>query len=252
MAWCCQATSHHLCQCWPRSMSPYDITRPQCVNCQPPASSRLMPWWYKEPSHQLTFLVISSQFVCNILYNTWEFLYNISMAWCKTAVTPLLMNWSYCSLALSPWSPWHGNSQNRALHMRYNRHVAIHLPSKSRSHPGLGLPWLWGSWATVYEHQTHREVEVCSDHDWCRAVGCHEGPPELPYDASARAEACLSSLGQPVYKNKPWLVYSVGPGHASRIGGKKLKCAFLWKILWGINCILFRFVPNFLRSLSQY
>ena len=25
----------------------------------------------------------------------------ISMAWCKTAVTPLLMHWSYCSLALS-------------------------------------------------------------------------------------------------------------------------------------------------------
>ena len=23
MAWCCQATSHHLSQCWPRSLSPY-------------------------------------------------------------------------------------------------------------------------------------------------------------------------------------------------------------------------------------
>ena len=23
MAWCCQATSHHLSQCWPRSMSPF-------------------------------------------------------------------------------------------------------------------------------------------------------------------------------------------------------------------------------------
>ena len=28
MAWC-QATSHYLSQCWPRSLSPYDITRPQ-------------------------------------------------------------------------------------------------------------------------------------------------------------------------------------------------------------------------------
>ena len=27
----------------------------------------------------------------------------ISMAWCKTAVTPLLMHWSYCSLAQSLW-----------------------------------------------------------------------------------------------------------------------------------------------------
>ena len=29
MAWCCQATSHYLSQCWPRSLSPY---RPQWVN----------------------------------------------------------------------------------------------------------------------------------------------------------------------------------------------------------------------------
>ena len=32
MAWCRQATSHYLGQCWPRSISPYDITRPQWVN----------------------------------------------------------------------------------------------------------------------------------------------------------------------------------------------------------------------------
>ena len=28
MAWCHQATSHYLSQCWPRSLSPYGITRP--------------------------------------------------------------------------------------------------------------------------------------------------------------------------------------------------------------------------------
>ena len=28
-AWCRQATSHYLSQCWPRSMSPYGVTRPQ-------------------------------------------------------------------------------------------------------------------------------------------------------------------------------------------------------------------------------
>ena len=32
MAWCRQAPSHYLKQCWPRSMSPYGITRPQWVN----------------------------------------------------------------------------------------------------------------------------------------------------------------------------------------------------------------------------
>ena len=29
MAWCRQATSHYLSQCWPRSLSPFGVTRPQ-------------------------------------------------------------------------------------------------------------------------------------------------------------------------------------------------------------------------------
>ena len=32
MAWCHQATSHYLSQCWPRSLSPYGVTRPQWFN----------------------------------------------------------------------------------------------------------------------------------------------------------------------------------------------------------------------------
>ena len=31
MAWCHQATSHYLNQCWPRSPTPYGVTRPQWV-----------------------------------------------------------------------------------------------------------------------------------------------------------------------------------------------------------------------------
>ena len=31
MAWCIQATSHYLSQWWPRSMSPYSVTRPEWV-----------------------------------------------------------------------------------------------------------------------------------------------------------------------------------------------------------------------------
>ena len=32
MAWCRQATSHYLSQCWSRSLTPYDVTRPQWVD----------------------------------------------------------------------------------------------------------------------------------------------------------------------------------------------------------------------------
>ena len=39
MAWCRQATSHYLSQCWPRSMSPNGVTRPQWVNSNPPGQN---------------------------------------------------------------------------------------------------------------------------------------------------------------------------------------------------------------------
>ena len=39
MAWCHQATSHYLSQCWPRSLSPYDITRPQWLNSLRPSGA---------------------------------------------------------------------------------------------------------------------------------------------------------------------------------------------------------------------
>ena len=32
MAWCRQATSHYLSQCWHRSLSPYGVTRPEWVS----------------------------------------------------------------------------------------------------------------------------------------------------------------------------------------------------------------------------
>ena len=34
MAWCHQATSHYMSQCWPRSVSSYGVTRPQWVDGQ--------------------------------------------------------------------------------------------------------------------------------------------------------------------------------------------------------------------------
>ena len=43
MAWCRQATSHYLSQCWPRSMSPYGVTRPQWV--------KVMAWACLVPIH---------------------------------------------------------------------------------------------------------------------------------------------------------------------------------------------------------
>ena len=43
MAWCRQATSHYLSQCWPRFLPPYGVTRPQCVN-----NNVIAPWYYPQ------------------------------------------------------------------------------------------------------------------------------------------------------------------------------------------------------------
>ena len=60
MAWCCQAASHYPSQCWPRSMSPYGVIRPQWVHAgvttrwcngrliYPPVA-RKHPVWCKAP-----------------------------------------------------------------------------------------------------------------------------------------------------------------------------------------------------------
>ena len=41
MAWCRQATSHYLTRCWPRSLPPYGVTRPQWVNKQQTTSTKM-------------------------------------------------------------------------------------------------------------------------------------------------------------------------------------------------------------------
>ena len=40
MAWCRQATSHYLSQCWPRSMLPNGVTKPQWV--------KMFPWVFRK------------------------------------------------------------------------------------------------------------------------------------------------------------------------------------------------------------
>ena len=71
MAWCHQATSHYLSQCWPRSKSPYGVTRPQWVNGKEPIPQTVYKlniphFWFII----LVFMILSSQkFAWYQLYN---------------------------------------------------------------------------------------------------------------------------------------------------------------------------------------
>ena len=48
MAWCRQATSHYLSQCWPRSLSPYGVIRPQWVQVMAAAWRHQTITWSNE------------------------------------------------------------------------------------------------------------------------------------------------------------------------------------------------------------
>ena len=53
MAWLSQATSHYLSQCWPRSMLPYGVTRPQwCLSL----------WWF--------FFLLLNEDICWIVVSS--------------------------------------------------------------------------------------------------------------------------------------------------------------------------------------
>ena len=49
MAWCHQATSHYLNQYWPRSLSPYDVIRPQWVK---QFQDQPGIWWDNAQNHE--------------------------------------------------------------------------------------------------------------------------------------------------------------------------------------------------------
>ena len=51
MAWCRQATSHYLSQCWPRSVSPYGVTRPH-QKCNRVQSSLTILYTYMYVEHE--------------------------------------------------------------------------------------------------------------------------------------------------------------------------------------------------------
>ena len=80
MAWCRQATSHYLSQCWPRSLSPYDVTRPECVK-----STDLLDLLQEEVSALKVHLdtILLHGFVENLVVWLWQFDAR-EQIWCDT------------------------------------------------------------------------------------------------------------------------------------------------------------------------
>ena len=81
MARCRQATSHYLIQCWPRSLLPYGLTRPQWVN-----TLRL---WQMSAILQKTFSNWFSNWFMKIVYFDSHFIEIVTHGWIDN--TPALV-----------------------------------------------------------------------------------------------------------------------------------------------------------------
>ena len=90
MAWCRQATSHYLSQCWPRSMSPYGVTRPQWVNI----INLLAPGRWGNNLKSIIFnlalaVTLKLKWMVQIYVNEKSTLVQV-MAWCRQATSHYL------------------------------------------------------------------------------------------------------------------------------------------------------------------
>ena len=77
MAWCRQAPSQYLSQCWPSSMSPYGVTRPQWVKflCHDQIkilyhfyNSSFPEWWCLTKEISLSLIPHKTYWITKILY----------------------------------------------------------------------------------------------------------------------------------------------------------------------------------------
>ena len=75
MAWCHQATSHYLSQCWPRYLSPYDTMRSQWVNAHDNViydqQFLLMGWPEAEVIMAQLSVIQGSELTCSYHYCDW-------------------------------------------------------------------------------------------------------------------------------------------------------------------------------------
>ena len=122
MAWCCQATSHYLNQCWPRSPTPYGVTRPQRVKVM--MTSQFQIQIHKSGLMGLILLIFFRVFSCNtglIIWSTPELLKVSWRIWVNSAAGKPHHKRTRCKH--SDHNSWLGCSVNKNI----ERHT-LHIP----------------------------------------------------------------------------------------------------------------------------
>ena len=81
MAWCRQATSHYLSQCWLRSVSPYGVIRPQWVKMSHPLVTRSsgLPCLYCPGSDDVLHDIIQPQTMLYMFVHQLQYMHAVSI-----------------------------------------------------------------------------------------------------------------------------------------------------------------------------
>ena len=152
MAWCHQATSHYLSQCWPRSLSPYGVTRPQWVNNRPALVQEmawpvwgllpnLIQWWLivkgtlkdKRQWNLNQIQLFSFKKLClSILSGKWHPFCSDSMCELKTVQLLLFTSWQILKTAsktseVHQPKPWSARRFNTLRPRQNGRHFADNI-----------------------------------------------------------------------------------------------------------------------------
>ena len=108
MAWCLQAMSYYLSQCWSSSMSPYGLTRPQWVNICTSLNTQMhtqtytviseeVPWWMiQTSSSKFSLCYFSYQTLCwsnkHVIFMGWLFFFTAQDHTIQGFVKTLILN----------------------------------------------------------------------------------------------------------------------------------------------------------------
>ena len=141
MAWCHQATSHYLSQCWPRPLSPYGVTRPQWVKMT----------YLDYRSSQLTHLIdIINIIFFNSLWPSDAIWWHRSrstlaqvMAWWLTTTKPLpqpILTYHKWSFVVFTWQQIYWRHSRYELRNFENYTLKIRATSWVK-HDSIGVQW---------------------------------------------------------------------------------------------------------------
>ena len=149
MVWCHQATSHYLSQCWPRSLSPYGVIRPQWVKTPRTVNSGVNPYCFIQGWNVLHENI--AKFTISLLYHWYNQDTIRSLTWYRSKVwlcTILPACWPSVGQPEMPGYYWSfGNTAGLSI-LAWNVQPSVYWFENKRQNFCISLLQIKISWKT--------------------------------------------------------------------------------------------------------